>query len=255
MYNIYLWFLNGRHFQLPYLCINQIQNDKAERISGGPAVKWWGAFFSLPSLLLPHHFPLFKSVTHYMSGQRGLESNSLRFPVSDLNLTGAHSNGSDTERAREKEMREKECRKNWVEEIGMLRGTNQTRQRGEVEENFTNVCVLMLIGGAVWKKYIMFNMSATSVVWQLCSIPPSCHQMPLFSYLSCVFTHLPCIIVSCVWACSHLTCLLLTQFLLHTVCTGQVSLFCLFCLYVAPQFSLLTHTWPSPALTATTVLL
>lgn len=72
IYNIYLWFLNWRHFHLPCLCLNQIQNDKAVRIRGGG----WRevmSFFSplLPYLLLPHHFPPFKSVTHYMSGQRG----------------------------------------------------------------------------------------------------------------------------------------------------------------------------------------
>lgn len=32
----------------------------------GLAVKWWVFFF-----ILPHQFPLFKSVTHYMSGQQG----------------------------------------------------------------------------------------------------------------------------------------------------------------------------------------
>lgn len=103
------------------LCLNQIWNDKAARIR---VVGWqWSDFFFLycsnPPPPTITFFPLNLSPTTCLDSG-GLESNSLRLPVFDLNLTGTHSNSSERDIHREcvceRDRKEIRVIQNWREE-------------------------------------------------------------------------------------------------------------------------------------------
>lgn len=124
MYNIYLWFLSPHDFHrhLPSLFVSEpdLKWQGGKDKSCGLAVKWFFFLYcSNPPPPTITFFPLNLSPTTCLDSG-GLESNSLRLPVFDLNLTGTHSNSSERDIHREcvceRDRKEIRVIQNWREE-------------------------------------------------------------------------------------------------------------------------------------------
>ncbi len=128
MYNIYLWPQLASFTSPMFVSEPDPKLHGSEDKRWGLAVKWWGFFFfhcCHPSSS-PHHFPPFKSVTHYMSGQRG-GWNQILFASPSLTWISLGPTVT-AQRERERERRGRRgVQKNWEEERGRLRGRNEER--------------------------------------------------------------------------------------------------------------------------------